>query len=104
LVVTRPERQKIAEATRAQMQARAQEKDVTLPQHRGPRITRTHPDDAVLSTVQTEMGATCILAVETCPKVERCNHRLIQIKPLPTSPLHPCKGVSVSVTGKLRID
>jgi hypothetical protein len=37
LVVTRFERQKIAEATRAQMQARAQEKGVTLPQHRGPR-------------------------------------------------------------------
>jgi hypothetical protein len=34
---TPEERQKIADATRAQMQARAQEKGVTLPQHRGPR-------------------------------------------------------------------
>jgi TRAP-type C4-dicarboxylate transport system substrate-binding protein len=34
---TPEERQKIAEATRTQMQARAQEQGVTLPQHRGPR-------------------------------------------------------------------
>ena len=34
---TPEERQKIAEATRAQMQARAQEQSVTLPQPRGPR-------------------------------------------------------------------
>jgi hypothetical protein len=33
---TPEERQKIAEATRAEMQKRAQERGVTLPEHRGP--------------------------------------------------------------------
>jgi hypothetical protein len=34
---TPEERQKIAEATRTEMQKRAQEKGITLPEHRGPR-------------------------------------------------------------------
>lgn len=34
---TLEERQQIAQATRAEMQKRAQEKGITLPEHRGPR-------------------------------------------------------------------
>ena len=34
---TPEERQKIAEAIHAEMQKRAQEKGITLPEHRGPR-------------------------------------------------------------------
>jgi hypothetical protein len=38
---TPEERQKIAEATRTEMQKRAQEKGITLPEHRGPRFGAT---------------------------------------------------------------
>lgn len=38
---TPEERQKIAEATRTEMQKRAQEKGITLPEHRGPHFGGT---------------------------------------------------------------
>lgn len=38
---TPEERQKIAEATRTEMHKRAQEKGITLPEHRGPRFGAT---------------------------------------------------------------
>ena len=38
---TPEERQKIAEATRTEMQKRAKEKGITLPEHRGPRFGGT---------------------------------------------------------------
>jgi hypothetical protein len=44
---TPEERQQIADATRAEMQKRAQEKGITLPEHRGPRAgARSTPDAA----------------------------------------------------------
>lgn len=53
---TPEERQKIAEATHTQMQARAQEKGVTLPQHRGgPRTGATSgPATAAQKPTTTE--------------------------------------------------
>jgi hypothetical protein len=52
---TPEERQKIAEATHAQMQARAQEKGVTLPQHRGPRTgAASGPATAAQNPTTTE--------------------------------------------------
>jgi hypothetical protein len=38
---TPEERQKIAEATRTEMQKRAKEKGITLPEHRGPHFGAT---------------------------------------------------------------
>ena len=38
---TPEERQKLAEATRTEMQKRAKEKGITLPEHRGPRFGTT---------------------------------------------------------------
>jgi hypothetical protein len=42
---TPEERQKLAEANRAEMQKRAKEKGITLPEHRGPRAGRTSESD-----------------------------------------------------------
>jgi len=43
---TPEERQKLAADTRAEMQKRAQEKGITLPEHRGPRAGGTSGPDA----------------------------------------------------------
>lgn len=40
-LMTPEERQKLAQATREEMQKRAKEKGITLPQHRGPRAGAT---------------------------------------------------------------
>jgi len=40
-MITPEERQKLAEANRAEMEKRAKEKGVTLPEHRGPRAGAT---------------------------------------------------------------
>ena len=43
---TPEERQKLAEATRTEMQKRAKEKGITLPEHRGPHAGRTQTPGA----------------------------------------------------------
>ena len=50
---TPEERQQIAQATRAEMQKRAQEKGITLPEHRGPR-GRMGTGPAAQAPAQTE--------------------------------------------------